>query len=231
MSFGQFFNQWWNVPYLVLLGLVGVYFALQAVGLSGALGGHDGDADHDLGHDAEVAHEADHEQDELGTGGTLASFVGLGRVPFLVVWLTLFLCTGFTGLFVNLLLVSLGPFRPLWLLPSLLASLTTGLLATRLVARAVHRLVDVGGRGSIRKHELVGAPGTVASPLVDAKFGEIRVRDGRGLEILVHGRIEEGEADLRRGERVVLIDYDAASGLFRVAALHELEAGSKGRIV
>lgn len=29
MTFWQFLNQWWNLPCLVLLGLVGVSFALQ----------------------------------------------------------------------------------------------------------------------------------------------------------------------------------------------------------
>ena len=33
MTFWQFLNQWWNLPYLVMLGLVGVFFLMQAVGL------------------------------------------------------------------------------------------------------------------------------------------------------------------------------------------------------
>ena len=43
MTFWAFLNQWWNLPYLVMLGLVGAFFLLQALGLvtHAAQGEHD----------------------------------------------------------------------------------------------------------------------------------------------------------------------------------------------
>lgn len=48
MSFVAFLNHWWNLPFLVMLGLCGVFFVLQAIGLLG------GDADHDVDTDTDV---------------------------------------------------------------------------------------------------------------------------------------------------------------------------------
>ena len=44
VSFWQFLNQRWNLPYLVMLGLVAVYFAVQGLGLVGRAGDADADA-------------------------------------------------------------------------------------------------------------------------------------------------------------------------------------------
>ena len=96
----SFFNHWWNLPYLIMLGLVGAFFVLQVIGLVG----HDADVDHDADIDHDVDADADAEHD---VGGTTAgfhevlAFFGLGRVPFMVIWLTLCIFTGFSGLFLN----------------------------------------------------------------------------------------------------------------------------------
>jgi Protein of unknown function (DUF1449) len=264
-------NQWWNLPYLVLLGLVGLWFGAQTLGLISAAGGqeHDADAeadadadadtevdadtdadtevdtdtdaglhvdahadasheaDHDADHDADSDSDADHDADHgaaAGQGFSLAAFLGVGRVPFLVVWLTLFLFTGFTGLIVNRLLLGKGGYAG-WYFPiSLLAAVTAGLAATRLTAGAVHRLVDVGGRGAAKKRDLSGAVGVVASPRVDAEFGEVRVKDERGQEILVHARTGPGEPPLAQGEQVVLLEWDAEASIFGVASLERQKA-------
>jgi hypothetical protein len=230
MTFWQFLNQWWNLPYLVMLGLVGVFFAMQAVGIFADAAGSDHEADvdgsaemadHDPGpHDHQAEHEAD------GQGGDhphgLGAFLGVGRVPFMVVWLTLFIFTGFSGLFFNRVLqVRTGGYPP-WFFPvSLLAAFGIGLAAVKFAARAVAKLVDVGGRGAPARRELSGAVGVVASPMLDGKFGEVRVRDPRGNELIVHGHVGEADAVLKQGDKVVLIELDNESGLFQVAALKE----------
>jgi hypothetical protein len=230
VSFWQFLNHWWNLPYLVMLGLVAVFFAMQTLGIAA----HAADSDHDvdldgapdgIDHDHDVDHGADGDGDhdhEAEQGHGMAAFLGVGRVPFMVVWLTLFIFAGFTGLFVNRVLqVRLGGYPP-WLFPaSLLASLGAGALAVRFVARAVARLVDTGGRGAAARHELTGALGVVASPLLDANFGEVRVRDPRGNELIVHAHVGEREQALRQGATVVLVELEKDSGLFQVAALKE----------
>ena len=104
------------------------------------------DGEGDVGEAADGLHEA-------------LSFFGVGRVPFMVVWGTLFIFTGFAGIFFNrVAFVRLAGGYPGWLF-ALTApfSLIVGLAATRIAARLAGKLVDTGGRGSSRKHELVGA--------------------------------------------------------------------------
>jgi len=222
VSFFEFVNHWWNLPFLVMLGLVGAFFVLQLVGLIGhdADADTDADVDHDVDADADADADTDADADADGdTGEALhatLSFFGVGRVPFMVVWGTLFIFTGFAGIFFNrVAFVRLSGHYPGWLFAcSLLFSLVVGLGATRLAARLAGRLVDTGGRGASRKHELVGEMGVVASARVDDRFGEVRVRDPGGNEHLVHARVAAGAAPLFRGVSVVLVDYEDGRELF-----------------
>jgi membrane protein implicated in regulation of membrane protease activity len=235
LSFWSFLNHWWNLPSLVMLGLVGAYFALQTVGLIEH--GGDGDAEIDqqieadaeaeqeLEHDADADAETESEHDVEGATGSLASqsflgTLGFGRVPFMVVALSLLIFAGFSGLFFNrFLFLHFGGAYPAWLFPiSLAASLVVGVVVTRFTARFAGKLVDVGGKGSTRRSELPGRLGVVASALIDGEHGEVRVRDERGDELIVHARIEAGRNPVM-GEQVVLLAYDEQRGLYSVAPL------------
>jgi hypothetical protein len=230
MGFWQFLNQWWNLPYLVALGLVAVFFVLQLFGFAAhaMAGDHEIDVDgdgvsDDLATEHDIDGDADQEVDAPGHGAfSLGAFLGIGRVPFLVVWLTLFIFAGFTGLFLNrLLLAQAGGYRG-WFFPlSLLGALAAGAVAVRFTAKGVQRLVDVGGRGASARRDLRGRIGIVASATLDSQFGEIRVRDARGDELIVHGRLAAGEGILERGSEVVLVDLQREEGLFTVASLKQ----------
>jgi len=222
LGFAAFLNHWWNLPFLVMLGLCGVFFLLQIAGLLGA------DAEHDVEADADLDVDAEAEGDGLGWQDVLSdvfSFLGVGRVPFMVVWVTLFLFAGFTGIFVNRVLSvrAAGDYRGWWFALVCALALVVGLLGVRLFSRLAARLVDVGGRGATSKHELAGKIGVVASPVLDSRHGEIRVHDDRGIELLLHGCLRSGEAPLARGAKVVLVSYDGDKQLFWAAACPEVE--------
>jgi hypothetical protein len=226
LSFAAFLNHWWNLPFLVMLGLCGVFFVLQAIGILGAHAEHDVDADHDV----HVDHDADADGDAGGGGVTAAwhetlAFLGVGRVPFMVVWVTMFLFAGFSGIFVNRVLFvrAEGAYRDWWFALVLLAALLVGLVAVRFFSRLAARLVDVGGRGATAKHELAGKIGVVASAVLDSRYGEIRVHDDRGNELLLHGCVPTGEAPIAHGAKVVLVSYDGDKQLFWAAAVPEIE--------
>jgi hypothetical protein len=155
----------------------------------------------------------------------LVGFLGVGRVPFMVVWVSLFLCSGFAGIFLNrsLFVLSHG-YSGWWFVPVQALALGVGVLGARLAARIAARFVDVGGHGATKKHELTGRLGVVASAVCNDRFGEIRVNDARGNELLVHGRLPAGDAPLSRSASVVLVDFDPDQELFSVAACPELEA-------
>jgi Protein of unknown function (DUF1449) len=215
VGFWGFLNHGWNLPYLVMLGLVAVFLVLQLLGLLGGEEGHaEGESHGALGDGAgHAAHEVEH-------GGVLG-FFGVGRVPLMVVWVTFCLFAGFTGIAFNRWVFEgwRGQY-PGWAFPvSLVFACVAGLVAMRLFSGLAARLVDTGGRGSTKKDELAGQLGVVASAQLDARFGEVRVQDPRGNELLVHARLDAGDAAMKRGERVVLVDYDAERGLFRASAL------------
>ena len=223
MSFVPFLNHWWNLPFLVMLGLCGVFFVLQAIGLLG------GDADHDVDADTDVDHDVD--GDAAAGGGMTAAwhealaFLGVGRVPFMVVWVTLFLFGGFSGIFINRVLFvrASGAYHGWWFAAVSLSSLIVGLASVRLFSGLAARLVDVGGHGAVAKHEMEGKVGVVASMTLDERFGEIRVHDDRGNELLLHGCVRAGEAPLPRGAKVLLVSYDGDKQLFWATACPELE--------
>jgi hypothetical protein len=104
-----------------------------------------------------------------------------------------------------------------------LSSLIVGLGSVRLFSRLAARFVDVGGRGAVTKHEMEGKVGVVASVTLDERFGEIRVHDDRGNELLLHGCVRAGEAPLPRGTKVLLVSYDGDKQLFWATACPELE--------
>jgi hypothetical protein len=219
LGFGAFLNHWWNLPFLVMLGLCGAFFLLQAIGLLGA-SGDDADADHDV--DADVDADA---------GGMTAAwhevlgFLGVGRVPFMVVWVTLFLFGGFTGIFVNRVLFvrADGNYHGWWLGPVSGVAFVVGLAGVRLFSRLAARLVDVGGPGAATKQGLIGKIGVVASPILDARHGELRVQDDRGNELLLHACLPAGEAALAHGAKVVLVSFDEERQLYWAAACPEVE--------
>jgi hypothetical protein len=222
VGFSDFLNHWWNLPFLVMGGLCGVFFLLQAIGLLGGSGDHEVDADHDVDADADGG-DAD--------GGMAAGwqevlgFLGVGRVPFMVVWVTLFLFAGFTGIFVNRVLFvrADGNYRGWWLLPVSGLALVVGLVAVRLFSRLAARLVDVGGHGAAKKQDLIGKIAVVASPVLDGRHGELRVHDDRGNELLLHACLPAEEATLSRGAKVVLVSYDEDKHLYLAAACPEVE--------
>jgi hypothetical protein len=217
VGFFAFLNQWWNFPFLVMLGLVAVFFVLQVIGILGHVGDHDHSIEHD--HDHDVDHDHDHDHDGGGFGGLL-SFFGVGRVPFMVVWVTLFIFAGFCGLLLNRFhfVNEGGAYRGWFFIVSLGVSLAVGLVGVKLFAGLVSKLVDTGGKGADKKQDLCGKVGVVASTRVDATFGEVRIRGPRGDEMLVHARVGKGEAALERGARVVLVEYDDKQDLFWATA-------------
>jgi Protein of unknown function (DUF1449) len=229
MGFWSFLNHWWNLPSLVLLGLCAAFLLLQALGLLGAGDDHelDGPAGAPVDAGGDVAAESDHDLDaDDGSAAPwqeVLGFLGAGRVPFMVVWVSLFLCTGFAGIFLNrALFLIAGGYSGWWFAPVQLLALGSGVIGARLSSKVVGRFVDVGGRGATQKQELTGRLGVVASAVCTDRFGEIRVQDARGNELLVHGRLPAGEAPLARSASVVLVDFDPERELFSVAAFPEM---------
>jgi membrane protein implicated in regulation of membrane protease activity len=175
----------------------------------------DTDVDHDIDHD--LGHDADHDlsRDTL-SGFSWLAFIGIGKAPLMVVILIVLMTTGLLGWILNGIAVGiLGFFPGLLLLGTFLVSLVTGSLVTSRVARFIGRALPPVSTTATRAQGLVGRPGTVISPFVDARYGMVHLRDDGGTLISVFATTED-EQPIPRGEMVILLSYDAAQRLYLV---------------
>lgn len=187
---------------------------------------HGGDAHLDVDHGghADLGHHAlDAQPGALAEA--LAAF-GVGRVPLSILIITFLLGVGFAGLVFNRLIYGIfGRSYPGYMFAlALVVATIIGLVVLGIFARTLGRLVDMSGAPALAKKDLAGRLGVVASPTIDDNFGEVRVHDPDGNEVLVHGRIQAGEPVLTQGQRVVLVDFDPDTDMFWVAASPEVDA-------
>jgi membrane protein implicated in regulation of membrane protease activity len=175
--------------------------------------------DHDIDHDVDqdLEHTADHDmsRDSLSAFSWLA-FIGIGKAPLMVVILIVLLTTGLLGWILNgLALGILGVFPGLLLLATFLVSLAAGSLVTSRITRFIGRVLPPVSTTATRAQALVGRPGTVISPFVDARYGMVHLRDDGGTLISLFAITEE-EKPIARGESVILLSYDATQRRYLV---------------
>jgi membrane protein implicated in regulation of membrane protease activity len=248
---------WASVPFTVALGVAVSFALLQMTGLLGLLagggdhdghdGGHDGchDVDHeaDVGHEADADHDgdadqdadhgdddadADHEQGQ-GLGQQLLAGLGVGKVPLSIVWQTYAVAFGFAGVTANTIYLSLAGALPLvtlaWTLPG---AAVFGYAVTRLVTRAVGRVVADPRQEATTRKQLVGHGGVVISSRIDAEFGEVRIKDKTGHTLRVICRTRD-ERPIIEGREVVIVEYDREGDHLYVAPLEEPDEAPAAR--
>ena len=246
MPLTRFLVAWANAPYTVALGIVGLFALLSASGLLGLLaggehgGGDDGDgadvdghdvegheADHDGDHDDGDDHDADHNDDADRSGLLSLTSValgplGIGKLPFSLVWQVYGAVFALTGLGLNAKYIDLGHAPPLvslaWTMP---IALGAGYAVVAAIAKVLGPALAGKEAEATSRAELVGHVGTVISTRVDAEFGEIRVRDKTGHDLRVVCRLAPGHAPVRVKQEIVVGDHDRDTGTLYVALLDE----------
>jgi hypothetical protein len=232
----KFLIAWANAPYTVVLGTVLIFALLSGSGILGLLaGGHhdggddvDGDAHdvdgHEADHDADPDHESDHdhEGDDRGLGHALAAPLGIGKVPFSLVWQVYGAVFALTGLLTNAHYVERPGGPPLvsllWTMP---LALSVGYGAVAALARVLKPIVADEKANATRRAELVGHVGKVISTKVDEAFGEVRFRDKTGHDVRLVVKLAAGHSPVREGQDVVVVDEER--GALFVAPLDEEE--------
>jgi membrane protein implicated in regulation of membrane protease activity len=244
VSFVSSLLAWANVPFTVALGVAVGFALLQMTGLLGLLAGggeHEGDVDHDVdggheadhevegghegdadgAHDGDHDHDADHEHGGHGLGQQLLVGLDVGRVPLSIIWQTYAVAFGFAGVTANTVYLSATGVLPsltlAWTLPGAAAF---GYASTRLLARAVGRVINDPRQEATSRRQLVGHSGVVISSKIDAEFGEVRIRDKTGHTVRIICRTR-GERPIREGREVVVVDYDRQGDRLYVAPLDE----------
>jgi membrane protein implicated in regulation of membrane protease activity len=182
---------------------------------------HDVDLDHGLDHDIDhdVDHDVDHDADAdhtVESGFSILAYLGVGRAPLLVTLLLLFGSVGLIGwLFNGLVIQSLGSYPGLVMIAALVVSLGIGSFISSRIARAIGRALPPLSTTATPARAMVGRRGTVISPFVDPRYGMVHLRDAGGTLISVFAVAME-EPTIRRGEEVILTDYDAEKRIYTV---------------
>lgn len=197
---------WPTLPYSIVLGFSVAYWLLAATGIVDADGLHGGDFHHGDFHTG--GDDALH-----GISGMFAR-LGLGGAPvMLVVALVAFF--GWTvTYFGHLFFLQHIAAALRWSLGTVLAllALVPGVAISAVVLRPIRRLLLK--LRPVEQASILGRAGVVVSPTVDAHNGRASVDDG-GAGLILQVRATTG-VSLVRGERLVLVDYDAANNLYHV---------------
>lgn len=197
---------WPTLPYSIVLAFSVVYWLLAATGIVDADGLHAGDLHH--GHFHAGGDDAMH-----GISGMFAR-LGLGGAPvMLVVALVTFFGWTITYFVHLLFLQHAGAVLRLGAGTGVaLVVLVPGAAISALVLRPIRRLLLK--LRPVEQASILGRAGVIASPHADDSTGRATVDDG-GAGLILQVRTAPG-VTLTRGERVLLVDYDAARNLYHV---------------
>jgi len=187
----------------VLLAVSAVYWLLASTGLAGddlEVGGGDGDAGTASG------------------AAAMLSRLGLGGVPVMVVLTVLSFTAWFGTYFVHLLVLRHLPegLRALAGAGTLLVMLVPAVAATSAVLRPVRRWL--ARLRPATDASLLGRSGVVITPTLASDYGQASVDDG-GAGLILQVRCDEPHP-LKRGDRVVLLEYLEGQNAYRVVSEH-----------
>jgi hypothetical protein len=222
MGFLEVILSYPTIVYTILLGVGLVYWSLAIIGLVDfEHGGPDLDVDADA--DLDVAPEPEVAVTDMDVGeplkvSVLASYLvalGLGGVPFSVVvsLLTLFAWV----------ISSLGAIWALALFPAgllryvagsgvLVGALALAIPAAAICVRPLRRLFVT--HNAVSNASLVGQECVVITGSVDETFGRAEVL-ARGAGYHIHV-VAATPNQLKRGDTALILDYDAAAGIYRI---------------
>jgi hypothetical protein len=176
----------------------------------------DGDAGGETSGPEHDAHDGHHHETPGGGRGALMealTWLGLGKAPLSILLMVLLMTWGMTGFFVNAgLWPKLGGWVPLASLP--LATIASVAL-THLIGRLFARIMPPDAGAAPRRASLVGTVGEALFN-IDQKFGMAIVRGARGEVFQLPCRVFEDRDPIRKGDKVLLVDYDKDQQMFYV---------------
>lgn len=199
--------------YTVLLGVCLVYWLGAAIGLFDLefldLDGPDLDA-------ADGAPEISKDHSPNVLAGLLLK-LGLNGVPVTIIisFIALIgwgLCY-FSVHFLNLFLPT-GVVRYAAGIPVFIGTLYVSALITSVAIRPVRKLFKAAERNTVKT--MLGQVAVVRTSYVDGSFGEATLADG-GAGLILKVRAEAG-AEFKKGDRVVLLEYDKDTNIYRIVS-------------
>jgi hypothetical protein len=215
-----------TVIFTVLVGVSLLYWCSVVLGALDidALGGAGGkDTDGSLGESTPEGHDGSAASTEAHPSGLSAVLgaIELRKVPMTV---RVSFVSIFSWLVSALGALSLGPTfsrtGPQRVVFDIVLALTALLLGVRLAGFAARPLARVfSSAPAPRKEHLVGRLAEVSTGRLDARFGQVLVRDG-GAGLLLDARFDG--APLSRGEQVVITHYDESRNVVSVEPIERV---------
>lgn len=195
-----------TLVYSIVLAFCTIYWLLAATGLV------------DLDLDGLEAIELGETEGLAGMLGRL----GLDRLPLMLVVTLVAFIAWFLTYFVHLLVLGSLAGWLRWLVGSGLA--VAAFVASVFIASAVLRPVRLWllTRRTPAQQSLLGQVAVVRSPLVSEHLGMADVDDG-GAGLILQVR-SDASANLQRGDRVVLVEFDAAAHVWRVLPVSQYQS-------
>lgn len=222
------YNVWFTAP----LALVFIFalFRLIMGGMDFGEAEVDADADVDVDVDAEVDIEADvdadvdvdaevdadADADAEGHSGSfidILGFLNVGRVPVMVVLMSLFATWGISGLIANALFNVAANSN--WLWASCIVAFLCSFVGTRYLTFGISKLFPESER-AVTDVQLLGMHGRVISGQITTTFGTARVQVPDGPALTVNCRIKTDQVNPVKGDTVILVNYDDEKRIFDV---------------
>ena len=223
MDFFKELLEWYNVLFSAPLVFVFLFAILQLIGVGFELGGGEPDVDVDVDVDVEPDIDIDVDADvdadaEAGGGGPglIAStfgFMNVGKVPCMVLLMTLFASWGIVGLVCNSI-IPVKKFPP-FIGISLGAAFILSILGTKYIAAGIARILPESEPPTTYS-SLCGSTAQVTSGRVSPTFGRAVVQAPDGSRLNISCRVREGDKEPVHGDEVILAYYDENTRTFEV---------------
>jgi len=196
---------------IFLLPLAASFFLILIMALGIPLGDHDVHADFDVSHThLPDVHHGPHVHAPAGVMGNVLSFLGIGRVPFALTLITTGLLWGITGLVLN----QVWNRQPhTWAI--ICTATGMAVLGTGYISNFIARFMPTVETYGADTGELTAKNAEVIH-MVNHEGGTVRLLDSEGNMRDVAAKTTAGQIPIPRGTRVVLKDYDPATGIFHV---------------
>lgn len=187
---------WYNLIFYIPL-LVSVLLSISVALGAVDPGGVDVDSDYDID----------------GDSHNFLSVLGIGKVPLIIVLITLGLIFGGVGLAVNYFLAPLIKFTSIFAFASVVLALGISFFTTGYIARIVAKFIPTTETKSVTSGDLIGSSGALILPCDTLIVGLAQIiKDGDLYQISCYS---SGGA-LEKGTKILVTEYDKVTGWYCV---------------
>lgn len=171
-------------------------------------------ADHDAGHDPAAGHNAN----------VVLEFLRIGQVPLTIIASIFVTAAWVVSLAASTFVRPLVPGWSWWIfgLAALAAAIAVGAFATGLATAPLARIFAV--KGNFSAGDLIGSMVEVTSSTVEPRYGTARHDRPSGEDIIINVGCDPVHV-FKRGDKAVVMDYDRATGVYRIAPLPHTRPG------